>query len=291
MAFTRSPRGVWRRAVNQTMTVLATLCAAAAIGALVLVLAYLVIHGIGALHLSTFTLGPVPMGELGGGLRNGIVGTLVLLALASLIGLPFGVLGGIYQAESKGKLLEAVRFFTDVLNSVPSVIIGVFVYVAVVRPIGERNPGHGYSAMAGGIALGILMIPTVMRTTEEMIRLVPIGLRDASLALGAARWRTMWSVILPAARGGIVTGAMLALARTAGETAPLLFTAFGNLSFNVRLDQPIQALPLDIFQDVMTPYDNLHRLALAGSIILIVLVLVISLLARFATRKSFSQRG
>src|SRR2546423_3934796 len=242
---TRSSRRRIRNVKDLTMlsaTVLATILA---VVPLTLIIGYLLWHGFSSLTLATFTHGPAPMGTPGGGLRNAIVGTLVLLAIASSIGLPVGILGGIYQLEfGGGKFAGTVRFFTDVLNSIPSIIVGLFVYVAVVMPVAQAHPGKGYSAIAGGIALGILMVPTIMRTTEEMLRLVPIAMRDGALALGSSRWRAMRDVILPAARGGVITGIMLALARVAGETAPLLFTPFGNNLFSVLPDQPLAALPL-----------------------------------------------
>ncbi len=273
-----------RKATNVVMLSLSGLAAVIAATALFSVLIYLVIKGAGALNLSVFTEGPVPQGSPGGGLRNGIIGTLILLGLASSIGVPLGIMGGIYQLENDTKFARTIKFFTDVLNSIPSIVIGLFAYVIVVLPTAQLNPGHAFSAYAGGIALGILMIPTVMRTSEEILRLVPITLRDASLALGATRWRTMWSVTLPAAREGIITGVMLAMARIAGETAPLLFTAFGNLNFSVALDQPIDALPLNIYNYATSPYENLHQLALAGAIILISIILILSLVARFVLR-------
>jgi len=252
--------------------------------ALLSVLVYLLIEGLGSITFSVFTEGPVPQGQAGGGLRNGIVGTLILMSIASVIGLPIGILGGVYQLETNTRFSRTLRFFTDVMNSIPSIVMGLFAYLIVVLPVAEISPGHAFSAFAGGVALGFLMIPTVMRTTEEILRLVPVALRDASLALGAHQWRTTWSVVLPAARGGIVTGILLALARIAGETAPLLFTAFGNLDFNARLDRPIDALPLNIFNYATSPYDNLHHLALAGAIILIAIILVLSIAARYALK-------
>lgn len=267
-----------------TLTVVATLIAMVP---LALILGYLVWNGLSSIHLTTFTTGPTPIGTPGGGLKNGIVGTLVLLGIASCIGLPLGILGGIYQLEfGGGKVSGAVRFLTDVLNSIPSIIVGIFVYVIVVLPIARAHPGEGYSAMAGGIALGILMVPTIMRSTEEMLRLVPITLRDGALALGSTRWRAMWHVTLPAARGGIITGIMLALARVAGETAPLLFTAFGNSQFNVKPTEPIDALPLDIFTDAQSAYDYLHRLAMGGALILVGIILCLSLIARRFARRA-----
>jgi phosphate transport system permease protein len=282
-------RIVYRKFVNRVMLGLAALAAVIALGALLLVLLYLLIHGLRSVNLRMLTQGPTPMGVPGGGIRNGIVGTLVLLGVASVIGIPFGILGGLYQLESQGRFAWTVRFLTDVLNSIPSIVIGIFVYIIVVLPTARMYPGHGFSAFAGGVALGILMIPTVMRTTEEMLRLVPVTLRDASLALGGTRWRTSWSVDLPAARAGIITGIMLALARVAGETAPLLFTAFGNVVFNIRLSRPIDAVPLNIFYDATSPYEYLHRQAQAGAIILVSLILILSLVTRFVTRNRFSE--
>jgi phosphate transport system permease protein len=277
-------RSRYRRSLSAFMGGVAAAAALIACFALLSVLIYLVIEGIGSISLDTFTQGPVPQGQPGGGLRNGIVGTLILMSIASVIGLPIGILGGVYQLETNTRFSRTLRFFTDVMNSIPSIVMGIFAYLIVVLPVAEMYPGHAFSAFAGGVALGFLMIPTVMRTTEEILKLVPIALRDASLALGARRWRTTWSVILPAARGGVVTGILLALARIAGETAPLLFTAFGNLDFNARLDRPIDALPLNIFNYATAPYENLHHLALAGAIILLGIILVLSLAARYALR-------
>ncbi len=266
------------------MGIVAAAAAIIACGALLAVLVYLAINGLSALNLSIFTEGPVPQGQPGGGLRNGIIGTLILMSVASVIGLPIGILGGVYQLETNTRFSRMLRFLTDVMNSIPSVVMGIFAYLIVVLPVAAMSPGHAFSAFAGGVALGFLMIPTVMRTTEEILKLVPVALRDASLALGAPQWRTTWSVILPAARGGIITGILLALARISGETAPLLFTAFGNLDFNVRLDRPIDALPLNIFNYATSPYDNLHHLALAGAIILLAIILVLSIAARYALK-------
>jgi phosphate transport system permease protein len=228
------------------------------------------------------THGPAPEGETGGGLRDGIIGTLMMLGIASTIGVPIGVLGGVYQIEAKGGFAWTVRFFTDVLNGIPSVVIGVFIFVVVVLP------EHHFSALAGGLALGILMVPTVMRTTEEMLRLVPASLREASLGLGASRWRTMVNVILPSAKSGIITGIMLAIARVAGETAPLLYTAEGNNQFSVSLNKPIDALPLNIYNYATSPYPSDNKLALAGAIILIALIFILSLLTRLTTSRTIS---
>ena len=266
------------------MVAVSAIGATVAVVALVSVLFHIVVGGAGSLSLATFTEGPAPQGEPGGGLRNAIVGTLILIGIASVIGLPIGILGGIYQLETDTRFSRGLRFFTDVMNSIPSIVMGIFAYLIVVLPTSQMFPGHAFTAFAGGVALGFLMIPTVMRTTEEILRLVPVALRDASLALGASRWRTTWSVVLPAARGGIVTGILLALARIAGETAPLLFTAFGNLDFSTRLDKPIDALPLNIYNYATSPFENLHHLALAGAIILLAMVLILSLITRYALR-------
>ena len=277
-------RTLIRKTFNAFMTGVTTAAALFSTCVLLLVLFYLASNGIHSLNIGIFTHGPTPMGTPGGGLRNGIVGTLILLGIASVIGVPIGIMGGVYQIEAQGHFAFIVRFFTDVLNSIPSIVIGIFIYIVVVLPTAQRHPGQGFSALAGGIALGIMMIPTVMRTTEEILRLIPSALREGSLALGATRWRTMVSIVLPAARAGIVTGIMLALSRIAGETAPLLFTAFGNVDFNVDLHRPINALPLDIFYDATSPYEYLHHQAEAGAIILIALITLMSLGARWAVR-------
>ena len=284
-----------RKFVNKLMLALCMLAAGLAILILGLVLFFLLSKGFSSLHLTLFTRLPDNVDPKNGGMSQSIFGTLVLLGTASVIGLPLGVLGGIYQLEAKGRFAGLVRFFTDVLNGIPSIVIGIFAYAAVVAPIAARHPGQGFSAYAGGFALGILMVPTVMRTTEEILRLVPFSLREASLGLGATRWRTMWSVVLPAARGGVITGIMLALARIAGETAPLLFTILGSEYFSTHkvagltlptLNAPIDALPLRIYnysQDVSIDKQNL---AWAAAVVLISLILVLSIAARFATRSS-----
>ena len=286
-----------RKATNLFMLTLCGLGAGAAILVLGLVLFFLLSKGFSSLHLSLFTRLPNHMDEKQGGMEQSILGTLTLLGLASLFGLPLGILGGIYQVEARGPFASLVRFLTDVLNGIPSIVIGIFVYAAVVYPTAQAHPGTGFSAYAGGIALGILMIPTVMRTTEEILRLVPNALREASLGLGATRWRTMWSVILPAARGGVITGVMLALARIAGETAPLLFTILGNeylathrvhiLGAHLSLptaSAPIDALPLRIYNYALNVNPDQNNMAWAGAVVLISIILVLSVAARFATR-------
>jgi phosphate transport system permease protein len=276
------PRQIQNRQLYSGFILALTLVATIiTVGALLFVLGYLLFKGVRSLDLNVITKGPAPMGMNGGGLRNGIIGTMIMLAIASTIGIPVGILGGIYQIEAKGKFVWIVRFFTDVLNGIPSVVIGLFIFIVVV------GPTHQFSALAGGLALGILMIPTVMKTTEEILRLVPNALREASLGLGASRWRTMSSVILPAAKNGIITGIMLAVARVAGETAPLLYTAFGNTLFSIKLNKPIDALPLDIFTMATSPYASDNRLALAGAIILIGLIFFLSILTRFTTGRQF----
>ena len=249
---------------------------------LLFILIHLIKEGAPYLRLSFFTNMPKPVGETGGGMANAIVGTLVLIGIASLVGLPVGIGAGLYVAEQRGNLLAmSVRFLSDVLNGLPSIVMGIFAWQMLVRPMGH------FSALAGGIALGAMMIPLVTRTTEEMIRLVPNTLREAALALGYPRWRTSLSVILRTALPGIVTGALVAVARVAGETAPLLFTAFGNQFWSTSLREPISALPLQVFTYAISPYDDWHAQAWAGALVLIALVLVISLAARFATRSRF----
>lgn len=255
-----------------------------AVGAFLFVAGYLVVGGAGAISWGMLMEGPTPMGTGGGGLRNAIVGTLILIVVASSIGVPIGIVAGIYQVEANNRFASAVRFLADVLNSIPSIVIGLFVYAVVVIPIARAREGQGFSALAGAIAMSIIMIPIVMSTTEEILKMVPRSMREASLALGASHSRTMWKVVMPAARGGLLTGVMLAIARVAGETAPLLFTAFGNVTFNVRLDKPIDSLPLSIFNNAISPYDYLHKQAMAGAILLIGLIFMLSLLARYALR-------
>jgi len=239
-----------------------------------------VYQGSAALNLDFFIHLPKPVGEVGGGMANAIVGSLILIALAACLGVPVGVLGGLYLAESRDRRLPwLVRFLADVLNGVPSIVTGIFVYTLVVRPT------RHFSALAGGIALGLIMIPIVLRTTEELVRLVPASLREAGLALGIAEWKVMLRIVVTTASAGIMTGVMVAVARIAGETAPLLFTAFGNRFWHYGLDQPIAALPLQIFAYAIAPYDDWHRQAWAGALVLITIVLVVSVLARLATAR------
>ena len=276
----RTLRTVRRRKVTSAIMVgLTAVAALLATLPLVLILGYLLKQGASSLSLDFFTRMPQPVGETGGGMANAIAGTLLLLGIAASVGLPIGIGAGLYLAESgNGRLATAVRFLSDVLNGLPSIVLGIFAWEVLVRPIGH------FSAIAGGLALGAMMIPLVTRTTDEMIRLVPRALREAALALGYARWRTSLVIVLRTAMPGIVTGALVAVARIAGETAPLLFTAFGNQFWSLAPDEPIAALPLQIFTYAISPYDEWHALAWAGALVLIGIVLVISLLARHVTR-------
>jgi len=258
------------------------LAAALATLPLLLILIHLLREGAAYIRPAFFTEMPKPVGEPGGGMANAIVGTLILVSVASAIGLPIGIGAGLYLAEHRGgRLATVVRFLSDVLNGLPSIVLGIFAWQFLVRPVGH------FSALAGGMALGAMMIPLVTRTTEEMIHLVPTSLREAALALGYTRWRASLTVVLRTALPGIVTGALVAIARIAGETAPLLFTALGNQFWSTSLGQPIAALPLQIFAYAITPYDTAHGQAWAGALVLIFVVFIISLLARFATRSRF----
>jgi phosphate transport system permease protein len=271
-----------RHLVSGAMIGLTYLAAILATLPLVLILAHLLAKGASSLSLAFFTHMPRPVGEPGGGMANAIVGTLVLLGIASAIGLPIGIGAGLYLAEKKSTpLATGVRFLSDVLNGLPSIVIGISAWEFLVRPFGH------FSALAGGVALGSMMIPLVTRTTEEMLLVVPTSLREAALALGYPRWRTSLSVVLRTALAGIVTGALVAVARIAGETAPLLFTAFGNQFWSTSVREPIAALPLQIFTYAINAYDEWHRQAWAGALVLISIVLIISIAARFATRSRF----
>jgi phosphate transport system permease protein len=271
-----------RHLVSGAMIGLTYLAAILATLPLVLILAHLLAKGASSLSLAFFTHMPRPVGEPGGGMANAIVGTLVLLGIASAIGLPIGIGAGLYLAEKKSTpLATGVRFLSDVLNGLPSIVIGISAWEFLVRPAGH------FSALAGGVALGSMMIPLVTRTTEEMLLVVPTSLREAALALGYPRWRTSLSVVLRTALAGIVTGALVAVARIAGETAPLLFTAFGNQFWSTSVREPIAALPLQIFTYAINAYDEWHRQAWAGALVLISIVLIISIAARFATRSRF----
>ena len=259
------------------------LCAVAVLLALVplaMILFYVVKEGIGALNLALFTHMPKPVGEGGGGMANAIVGTLILIGLAALFAVPIGCITGVHLSEYPAtRFSSAVRFSADALNGVPSIVIGIFAYGLVVLPVKR------FSAIAGGVALGLLMIPIVVRTTEELLRLVPPGLREGALALGATRSRAVFSVIVPAALPGILTGILVALARVAGETAPLLFTAFNNRFWSTNIAQPIASLTVQVFTYAISPYEDWHRQAWAGAFLLVMMILSLSIIARLAVRR------
>ena len=270
-----------RTVVNQLVTGLAILSTIVVITPLLLILGYLIYKGASSLNFAFFTQIPRPVGEEGGGMANSIVGSGVILTLASLMGIPVGIAAGVYLAEfGRGKTLaNAVRFTADVLNGVPSIVMGISIYSLIVM-----QQKH-FSAFAGGVALAIMMVPTITRTTEEMLMTVPHAIREAALGLGVPKWRTAISVSLRTASPGIITGCMLAFARVAGETAPLLFTAFGNQFWSLSLTQPIAALPLQIYIYATGPYDEWHRLAWAGSLVLIVMIMIsVTLVRIFANR-------
>ena len=270
-----------RHVVSGAMIGLTYLAALLATLPLILILGHIVAKGASSLSLAFFTHMPKPVGEVGGGMANAIVGTLILIGVASLIGLPIGIGAGLYLAEKRGTpFANTVRFLADVLNGLPSIVIGIFAWELLVKRA-------GFSAFAGGVALGSMMIPLVTRTTEEMLLVVPTSLREAALALGYARWRTSISIVLRTAMAGIATGVLVAVARIAGETAPLLFTALGNQFWSTSLHQPIAAIPLQIFAYSLSAYDEWHRLAWAGALVLITMVLIISIAARFVTRSRF----
>jgi phosphate transport system permease protein len=268
------------------VTVLAILATLTVVAPLAAIFGYLIYKGASSLNLAFFTQIPKPEGESGGGMANAIVGSGVLLALASAIGIPIGIGGGIFLAEfGRGtKLANAVRFTADVLNGVPSIVMGLAVYSLVVSTHSRFIPFSGhFSAFSGGVALGIMMIPTVCRTTEEMLLMVPNAVREAALGLGLPNWRSVLSITVKTASPGIITGCMLAFARVAGETAPLIFTAFGNAFMNSNLNEPIEALPLQIWVFAISPYDDQHRLAWAGALVLIVLIVLAVSLVRYVT--------
>lgn len=280
-------RDRWRRLLSNGIVVL---CGAAVVIALVplaFILFYVVSKGASSLSLAFFTQMPKPVGEAGGGMANAIVGSLMVVGLGAVFAIPIGVVSGVYAAEYAGSRFAAVaRFAADTLNGVPSIVIGVFVYGMAVLPF------RRFSALAGGLALGVMMIPLIMRTTEELLRLVPSALREGALALGATRARAVFTVVVPAALPGIMTGILLALARIAGETAPLLFTAFNNRFFSTDVAQPISTLTVQVYTYAISPYEDWHRQAWAGALVLVAIVLSCSLIARLATaRMEKLQRG
>ena len=269
-----------RRLVDVTMRMLVALAALLAIVPLALILGFVVYRGAEGIDLALLTQLPRPVGQVGGGMAHAIVGTVVLLGLATVFALPLGIAAAVYLAESPDRRLPGlVRFLADVLTGVPSIVVGVFAYAVIVVPT------RRFSALAGGAALAVIMLPIVIRTTEEIVRLVPAALREAALALGVPQWKAVLRIVLPAARTGIVTGVLLAMARVAGETAPLLFTAFGNQYWSRGVDEPIAALPLQIFAYASSPFEDWHRQAWAGALVLIALVFALDVVARVVTRR------
>jgi phosphate transport system permease protein len=268
------------------MELLCLAAVAVALVPVVLIVSFVVSKGFSSLNFDFFTHVPQPVGESGGGMANAIVGTLTLCAIGGMFAIPVGVLSGVYVAEYYGtRFASIVRFAADALNGVPSIVIGVFVYTVAVLPFKE------FSALAGGLALGIMMVPIIARTTEELIRLVPTALKEGALALGASRARAVFTVVLPAALPGIVTGIVLALARIAGETAPLLFTSFSNRFWAASLTQPTASLTVQIYSYAVSPYEDWHRQAWAGALVLVLLVLTCSILTRLATRRLERMHG
>lgn len=271
----------WRRRIADYMaTGFAVLTVVLVLAPLVAIFGYLVYKGVGSINWAFLTKTPMPPGEVGGGMANAVAGSVLILGIASLLGVPLGIGAGIYLAEyGRNRFGDSIRFVSDVLNGVPSIVIGIVAYAIVV--LRQKH----FSALAGGVALAIMMVPTITRTTEEMLLLVPNVLREAAYGLGVPRWRTTLSIVLRTATSGIITGVMLAFARVAGETAPLLFTAFGNQFWNWRLDQPTAALPLQIFTYAISPYDDWHRQAWAGALVLIILIVSSVAAVRFVVRR------
>lgn len=271
-----------RKVENFLAQGLMVLAAVLSVGVLFAVLGFVFVQGVSGLDLNLLTQTPRPPGEPGGGMANAIAGTVILVALACVFSLPVGIGAGIYLAEygRSGGLGQLIRFMADVLTGVPSIVVGLFVYAVLVLPLGH------FSGLAGSFALGVIMLPTVVRATEEMLRQVPDAIREAGLALGLERWKVTLRIVLPTAFNGVLTGILLAVARAAGETAPLLFTAFGNRFWNLDPTQPMAALPLQIFVYAISPYDDWHRQAWAGALLLVALVLAVSLVARLAGRNT-----
>jgi phosphate transport system permease protein len=269
-----------RKAVNAIMLSLTGLCTLVAAGTLVFILGYLFVHGAKSLNWDFFTKLPTPVGEAGGGMANAILGSAKLLLLATLIGVPIGFLGGVYLAEFGGTTFSfVVRYTTDLLNGVPSIVMGIFAYTMIVLP--QKH----FSTFAGGVALGVMMIPIAIRSSEEFLRAVPLSLREGAMALGASKAKAIFTVVIPAAKAGIVTGIMLNLARVAGETAPLLFTSFSNRFWSPGWDQPTAALPVMIYNYAVAPYDDWHQQAWSAGFVLLALVLTVNIIARFILAK------
>lgn len=279
-----SLRTIFRKSVNILMLSLTGLCALGTVSALFLILGFLAWNGASAIHWSFFTNLPAPVGETGGGIANAIVGSAKLLLFSSLVGVPIGLLGSVYLAEyAGGPSSFVVRYAADLLNGVPSIVMGIFAYVVVVLPM------HHFSTIAGGIALGIMMIPIILRSSEEFLRAVPRSLREGAMAVGASKWKTILTVVVPAASGGIMTAILLALARVAGETAPLLFTAFGNQFWADGWNQPTSSLPVVIYTYAISAYDDWHRQAWAAGLVLLTLVLATNLLTRLLLSRQTTQ--
>ena len=274
------PLSGWRRLTNLGATAFAIAASVLVIVPLLAIFVYLLIKGFGALNWAFLTQTPKPVGEVGGGMANAIVGSALILGIASVIGIPIGIGCGVYLAEyARGRVGDFVRFTADVLNGVPSIVIGIAVYSLIV--VRQKH----FSAYSGGFALAIMMIPTVARATEEMLLMVPNNVREAALGLGIPKWRTTLSITLRTASAGVITGCMLAFARVAGETAPLLFTAFGNQFWNLNPNQPTAALPLQIFTYAISPFDEWHRQAWAGALILIIMIVVAVAAVRITTSR------
>lgn len=281
MAITATPKDRTRRLVNTVMTSLTATCAVFVTALLLLIIGYIAIRGFSSISFQFLTDTPKPVGE-GGGIGNSILGSAIMTLLASVIGMPIGIAAGVYLAEyGKGWYGNTIRFVADTLIGIPSIIIGIFIYTVVVLPMGRQ------SGSAGGLALAVIMIPIVARTTEEMIRLVPNAMREGALALGAPQWRVAWNIVLPAAASGIATGAMLAIARVTGETAPLLFTALNSRFYNYYLDQPMSSLTVQIFNYATGPFEVEHAMAWAATLILVGTILLINVLVRTVTKRRY----
>jgi phosphate transport system permease protein len=281
MAITATPKDRNRRLVNTVMTSLTAICAVFVTALLLLIIGYIAIRGFSSISFQFLTDTPKPVGE-GGGIGNSILGSAIMTLLAAVIGMPVGIAAGVYLAEyGRNWYGNTIRFVADTLIGIPSIIIGIFVYTLVVLPMGRQ------SGLAGGLALAVIMIPIVARTTEEMIRLVPQAMREGALALGAPQWRVSWNIVLPAAASGIATGAMLAIARVTGETAPLLFTALNSRFYNYYLDQPMSSLTVQIFNYATGPFEVEHAMAWAATLILVGTILVINVLVRTVTKRRY----
>lgn len=276
----------WRKTVNWVMLALTGLCTLATVSVLVFILGYLVWNGARAINWDFFTQLPKPVGEAGGGMANALAGSLKVLSIAVAMGVPVGFIGGVYLAEFGGKTFPfVVRYVTDLLNGVPSIVIGIFAYAVVVMPMKH------FSAFAGGLALAVMVIPITMRSTEQFLRAVPGGIREGALALGASKWQTVATVVIPAGMRGVLTGTILGVARVAGETAPLLFTSFGNQYWSEGLSQPVATLPVMIFTYAISPYEDWHRQAWAAGLVLLGLMLVANISARLILARRGSGRS